>query len=147
LNERRKALRFVHSHMQSWQDGAAESLAPQILIVDDFEDALDIYGQYLTFNGFRVLTARSGAEGVALAREHRPAVIFMDVRMALMTGTEAMQILRTDPEFSATPIVALTAHALEDERDAAMAAGFDEVISKPCLPDDLLTAVHRLIFR
>jgi two-component system cell cycle response regulator DivK len=116
----------------------------QVLIVDDFDDALVIYRDYLTFKGIRVLTARSGAEAIELAREHRPDVIFLDIRMALMTGTQAMQILRRDPSFSATPIVALTAQALEEERVAAMEAGFDEVISKPCFPDDLFAAIERL---
>jgi CheY-like chemotaxis protein len=116
-----------------------------VLIVDDFDDALDIYASYLTFKGFRVITASSGAECLALAREHRPAVILLDIRMVLMTGTEAMQILRSDPTFSATPIVALTAQALEDERIAAMNAGFDDVIPKPCFPEDLAAAVQRLL--
>jgi CheY-like chemotaxis protein len=116
-----------------------------VLIVDDFDDALDIYREYLTFKGIQVITASSGAECLVLARQYQPALIFLDIRMALMSGTQAMQILRTDPRFAATPIVALTAHALDDERIAALAAGFDEVISKPCNPDVLVSAVLRLI--
>ena len=131
--------------MANADSGISEPSGPQILIVDDFNDALDMYREYLTFKGFRVLTARSGAECLAVAREQRPAVIFLDIRMSLMTGTETVQILRADPAFRATPIVALTAYALEDERVAALLAGFDEVITKPCLPDDLVAAVERLI--
>jgi CheY-like chemotaxis protein len=118
---------------------------PLVLIVDDFDDALEIYAQYLTFKGYRVLTATNGADAIVAARVHRPALIFMDLRMAVMTGTEAMLLLRSDPAFSRVPIIALTAHALEEERVEALAAGFDEVIPKPCLPDELTAAVDRLL--
>lgn len=118
---------------------------PIVLIVDDFDDALDIYQQYLTFKGYRVVTARSGAQAIDAARKDHPAVIFMDLSMAGMTGTEAMRLLRSDEAFSRVPIVALTAHALDNEKVIALNAGFDEVIPKPCLPDDLVMAVDRLL--
>jgi len=118
---------------------------PIILIVDDFDDALDIYEQYLTFKGYCVVTARSGREAIDAARTHRPAVIFMDLSMATMTGTEAMRALRSDASFSHVPIVAFTAHALQDEKQTALHAGFDEVLAKPCLPDELVAAVMRLL--
>jgi CheY-like chemotaxis protein len=119
--------------------------APLILIVDDFDDALDIYEQYLTFKGYRVVTARSGREAIEVARANLPAIILMDLSMAVMTGTEAMRILRGDSAFSDVPIVAFTAHALHDEKLAALHAGFDDVVAKPCLPDDLVAAVSRLL--
>jgi CheY-like chemotaxis protein len=119
---------------------------PLILIVDDFPDALDIYQSYLSFKGHRVITAASGAEAIALVREQRPALIFMDLQMAEMTGTTAMLQIRADAAAHANvPIIALTAHALEEQRVAALAAGFDEVIPKPCLPDQLAAAIDRLL--
>jgi two-component system cell cycle response regulator DivK len=123
----------------------AEPAPPIILIVDDFEDALVIYQQYLTFKGYHVITARSGREAIDAARKHMPAVIFMDLSMAVMTGTEAMRVLRSDAAFSHVPIVAFTAHALQDEKLTALHAGFDEVLAKPCLPDELVSAVARLL--
>jgi CheY-like chemotaxis protein len=116
-----------------------------VLIVDDFGDALDMYQEYLSFKGYQVLVARSGADAISLARSHRPALIFMDLRMPSMTGTEAMHELRADPAFANVPIIAFTAHALEDERLSALASGFDEVIAKPCNPDDLISAIERLL--
>ena len=116
-----------------------------ILIVDDFEDALEIYDQYLTFQGYRVITAASGLGAIALTLRHRPAVIFMDLQMGTMTGTQTMLALRSDPSFQIVPIVALTARALADERAEALRVGFDEVIVKPCLPDELMAAVDRLL--
>jgi len=116
-----------------------------ILLVDDFEDGLDLYREYLTYRGYRVIVARNGEEAVAQARAHSPDLIMMDIRMPLMTGTDAMRILRTDPSFRRVPIIALTAHAMEDERVVALAAGFDEVIAKPCLPDQLVLAAERIL--
>jgi CheY-like chemotaxis protein len=116
-----------------------------ILLVDDFEDGLEMYQEYLTFRGYQVVVARNGAEAIVQARLHRPEVILLDLRMSVMTGTDAMRILRSDPSFQHTPIIALTAHALEAERRDALAAGFDELITKPCLPDQLVLSVERIL--
>jgi len=116
-----------------------------ILLVDDFEDGLDLYQEYLTYRGYRVIVARNGEEAVAQARAHSPDLIMMDIRMPRMTGSDAVRILRTDPSFRRVPIIALTAHAMEDERVAALAAGFDDLIAKPCLPDQLVLAVERIL--
>lgn len=118
---------------------------PCILLVDDFEDGLDMYREYLSFRGHPVVVARNGEEAIVQARRHRPAVILMDIRMPVMTGTDAMRVLRSDPSFARVPIIALTAQALDDERRAALAAGFDELIPKPCLPDQLVFAVERIL--
>lgn len=116
-----------------------------VLIVDDFHDALEMYAEYLQFRGYRVIAATSGNAAIEAATREMPALIFMDLRMPVMDGVEVLHRLRADPAFSAVPIVALTAHALEDERTAALLNGFDEVISKPCLPDQLAAAIDRLL--
>jgi two-component system cell cycle response regulator DivK len=121
------------------------SSRPLILLVDDFDDALEIYSTYLTYHGYEVVTARNGAEAVAAARLRAPALVLMDLRMPVMDGTAALRQMRATPELAGIPVVALTAHALETERLTALAAGFDAVISKPCLPPDLLLAVQNLI--
>ena len=120
------------------------SFSPPILIVDDFDDALDMYREFLTFHGYRVLTARSAQAAIDIARSQHPAVIFMDLRMPGMTGTDALRLLRGDTTLNHVPIVAFTAHALDNERATALLDGFDEFISKPCLPDELMRAVERL---
>jgi CheY-like chemotaxis protein len=116
-----------------------------ILLVDDFEDGLAMYEEYLTYRGFHVLVARSGEEAIAQARLHRPDVILLDIRMPGMTGTQALHILRADPSFVNMPIIALTAHALDEERRLALSEGFDAVIAKPCLPDALAAAMERML--
>jgi CheY-like chemotaxis protein len=127
------------------QGSTAARHRPLILLVDDYEDALDIYGVYLQHTGFDVVFGRNGEEAVAAARAYRPDLILLDLRMPVMSGTDALHALRGDPTFASVPIVALTAHALEDERLRALAAGFNEVVTKPCLPDDLVVIVTRLL--
>jgi len=118
-----------------------------ILLVDDFIDALEMYEEYLTFRGYRVVTARSGEGAVAAAKTSAPAIILMDLRMPGMTGGEALHLIRTDPEMATVPIIALTAHAMVDERRDAMLDGFTDVIAKPCLPDELAAAIERHLAR
>ena len=119
-----------------------DRVSPLILLAEDYEDAQDIYTTYLRLHGYRVALATNGHEAIALAHAETPAMMLLDIRMPGMTGTEAMQILRTDAKFATVPMIAFTAHALEDEHAAALAAGFDQVISKPCLPDELLRSVQ-----
>ena len=118
---------------------------PLILIVDDFEDARVIYETYLTYRGYRVLTASSGHECVEIASREGPAVVFLDVRMPELTGVDTIHLLRANPAMELVPIVALTAYALDGEKHDLLAAGFDEVIAKPCLPDELEAALIRLL--
>jgi two-component system, cell cycle response regulator DivK len=121
------------------------ALPGPILLVDDFEDALEIYSTYLGSYGYRVVMARDGAEALTAAERETPGIILLDLRMPVMDGTSTLKKLRQDPRFVGVPVVALTAHALDDERAAALSAGFDLVVSKPCLPDELLRIVRRLI--
>ena len=116
-----------------------------VLLADDFDDGLDMYHEYLTYCGFDVTVARNGDEAVAKARSHRPDIILLDIRMPGLTGTDVMRVLRADPAFDEIPIVALTAHALDAERRDLLAAGFDDLIAKPCLPDELAAAVDRIV--
>jgi CheY-like chemotaxis protein len=136
---------IVHRRLNTEVHRKSMKRSAVVLLVDDFEDGLQMYGEYLTYRGFDVRVARSGDEAVSQARRHRPDVVLLDVRMPGMTGTQAMRILRADSSFRSTPIVALTAHALDEERRRALGAGFDAVITKPCLPDELVTAVERVL--
>lgn len=116
-----------------------------ILLVDDVEDALDIYSTYLSIHGYRVVTATNGREALVAAAAERPALILLDLRMPVMDGTSTLRELRQSPSLQGVPVVALTAHALREERDAAARAGFDYFVTKPCLPDELLALVVRII--
>ena len=120
--------------------------SPLVLLVDDFDDARELYADYLEFRGYRIVTASSGPEALTIARlPDRPALILMDLRMFGMSGGETMRILRGEPEFAEVPIVAFTAHALDNEREAAIFDGFDAVITKPCLPDELAALIDQYL--
>jgi len=113
-----------------------------ILLVDDFEDAREMYREYLAFVGYRVETASSGGEAIRLAKLQKPAVILMDVEMRGMSGDAALHLLRADPALADVPVIAFTAHALEHEQISHLVNGFDAVIPKPCLPDDLVAIMQ-----
>jgi two-component system cell cycle response regulator DivK len=119
--------------------------APLILVVEDFDDAREMYRDYLEFAGFRVETARDGREAIDKARALHPDLILMDLSLPGVDGWEATRLLKSDPATRHLLIVALSAHALVAEGDRARAAGCDGFIAKPCLPPDLVTEITRYL--
>ena len=103
----------------------------QILVVEDNERNLKLVRDVLQFAGYEVLSARSGEQGVALARERVPDLVLMDLLLPAMDGTEALRILRADPLTREIPVVAVTAFAMKDDRERALDAGFDSYLEKP----------------
>ena len=118
---------------------------PLILIVEDFDDARDMYRDYLEFSGFRVETARDGREALDKARALHPDLILMDLSLPGIDGWEATRILKADPATSHLMVVALSAHALVAEGERARAAGCDGFIAKPCLPPDLAAQIAEFL--
>jgi two-component system, cell cycle response regulator DivK len=102
-----------------------------ILIVDDNEQNQRLAREVLRFAGFRTLEAGGGAEGVALAAQHRPDLVLMDIRMADINGTEALRRLREDVRTAEIPVVAVTTSAMKGDRERFLAAGFDGYLRKP----------------
>ena len=117
------------------------SPSPLILVVEDFDDAREMYRDYLEFSGFRVETARDGREAIDKATKIQPDLILMDLSLPGIDGWEATRILKASAETSHLLIVALSAHALAAEGDRARAAGCDGFIAKPCLPSDLVEQI------
>jgi two-component system, cell cycle response regulator DivK len=105
---------------------------PSVLVVDDFVDGREMVAEYLAFRGFEVTEARDGVEAIELARRLQPEIVLMDLRMPGMDGWEATRRLKRDPQTRHIRVVALTAHALTPEINAARKAGCDEVVAKPC---------------
>jgi CheY-like chemotaxis protein len=118
---------------------------PLILVVDDYQDAREMYAEYLQYSGFRVAEARNGNEAVAQARSLKPDLILMDLSLPGMDGWEATRVLKADEETRHIPIVALTGHALAGASEGARKAGCDSFVTKPCLPDDLVVEVRRML--
>ena len=118
---------------------------PLILLVEDYDDAREMYRDYLEFSGFRVETARDGREALEKARALRPDLILMDLSLPGIDGWQATRTLKTDPETADLTVVALSAHALAAEGDRARDAGCDGFIAKPCLPPDLVSEIGRYL--
>jgi len=124
---------------------AAAAKGPLVLIVDDVQDNRTIYVLFLKFSGFRIAEAENGEEALRQAERLLPDVIVMDLSLPVMDGWEATRRLKRDPRTQRIPIVALTGHALPEHAQAARDAGCDLVITKPCLPDQLLEAIRRIL--
>ena len=114
-----------------------------ILIVEDNEDNLVIYSTILAYAGYRVLEARDGESGIRMAQTEHPDLILMDVSIPVIDGWEATRLLKADPATANIPIFALTAHALESDRERAKAVGCDGYLPKPAEPRAVLAAVQR----
>jgi two-component system cell cycle response regulator DivK len=119
--------------------------APLILVVDDYQDAREMYAEYLQFSGFRVAEARNGNEAVSQAFDLKPDLILMDLSLPGMDGWEATRVLKADERTRHIPVVALTGHALAGASEGAKKAGCDSFVTKPCLPDDLVVEVRRML--
>jgi two-component system cell cycle response regulator DivK len=102
-----------------------------ILIVEDNPKNLKLIRDILQFKGFATLEAETGEAGIALVREHLPALILMDIQLPEVDGCEAMRTLKADNRTQHIPIIALTALAMSGDRESLLAAGFDGYISKP----------------
>lgn len=116
-----------------------------LLLVEDNEDNRIIYSTVLRHVGYRVVEAEDGAQAIALARSERPDLILMDISIPEVDGWEATRILRGDPTTSAIPIIALTAHALADDRVRALEVGFTSYLAKPIEPRAVVAEVRRWI--
>lgn len=117
----------------------------RLLLVEDNEDNRTIYSTLLRHLGYEVIEAQNGVQAIELARSERPDLILMDISIPEMDGWEATRILRGDPVTKDVPIVALTAHALEDDRERAAEVGFSSYLAKPIEPRAVLAEVRRLI--
>jgi CheY-like chemotaxis protein len=116
-----------------------------VLLVEDNEDNRIVYSTILRYYGYRVLEAHNGVEGVSLAREARPDLILMDIGLPELDGWEATRRIKADATTRQIPVVALTAHALAEHRQQAIAAGCDGYLAKPVEPREVVAEVRRHI--
>jgi len=126
---------------------AVMSDLPLVLIVDDNERNRKLAGDVLRFAQFRTLEANTAAEGIALASEHLPDVILMDLRLPDLDGTEAARMLRSEPRTSRIPVVAVTALPLDAPDDWLFDAGFAGYVVKPIDTDEFPDVVRRFCAR
>jgi CheY-like chemotaxis protein len=117
----------------------------KILYVEDNEDNIYMLERRLKRAGFDVLIARDGAQGVAMARTELPALILMDMGLPVLDGTEATRKIKADPETKHIPVIALTANAMNGDREKAMASGCDDYDTKPVELPRLLGKIKALM--
>jgi CheY-like chemotaxis protein len=127
--------------------GFSDMSSVAVLLVEDNEDNRTIYTTILRHCGHEVAEAATGEEGIRLARELRPGVILMDVAMPGIDGWEATRRLKADPETAHIPVVALTAHAMAEDRQRAVDAGCESYLAKPVEPRKVVEEVERLLAR
>ncbi|MCC7416734.1 MAG: response regulator [Acidobacteria bacterium] len=118
---------------------------PRVLLVDDYPDAREMYSEYLQFSGFEVVEAGNGMEALQRALDSPPDIILMDLSLPVMDGWEATRRLKADPRTAQIPVVALTGHALAGISEGARKAGCDAFVTKPCLPDELVREIRRIL--
>lgn len=123
----------------------AKGERPRVLIVDDYPDAREMYAEYLQYSGFEVIEAGDGIEALERAADSAPDIILMDLSLPVMDGWEATRRLKADKATADIPIVALTGHALAGILEAAQKAGCDAFVTKPCLPEDLVKEIQKVL--
>ncbi len=122
-------------------------MAYRILVIDDDVMNLDMMSQRLRLRGYRVEGAVDGLRGLELARADPPDLILMDVSLPEMDGWEATRRLKAELATRHIPVVALTAHAMMNDRSRALQAGCDDYESKPVDFERLLAKMAKLLSR
>lgn len=117
----------------------------KILIAEDERDIRDLVAFTLRFAGHEVVAVGNGEEAVEAAQQEKPELILMDVRMPRMTGYEACEKMKADPELQVIPVVFLSAKGQESEIRTGLEAGADEYLLKPFAPAELTVRVAELL--
>ncbi len=118
---------------------------PKILLVEDNEMNRDMLSRRLVRNGFEVVIAIDGAKGVAMAGSERPDLILMDMSLPEIDGWEATRRVKADPATKSIPVIALTAHAMAEDKERSLAAGCDDFDTKPVELPRLLAKIQALL--
>ena len=117
-------------------------MTKRILLVEDTEDNRQIIRDLLTSVGYELIEAVDGEEGVALAAEHKPDLILMDIQLPTLDGYEATRRIKADPATAHIPVIAVTSYALSGDEAKTRAAGCDGYVAKPFSPKQLLAKVR-----
>ncbi len=118
---------------------------PRILLVEDNEMNRDMLSRRLAKKGFEIIIAEDGERGVAMAASETPDLILMDMSLPVLDGWEATRRIKEGDATGSIPIIALTAHAMETDREKALQAGCDDYDTKPVELPRLLEKINRLL--
>jgi len=117
-------------------------MSKRILVVEDQEDNRQILRDLLGSVGYALIETDNGETAVALAAQHKPDLILMDIQLPIMDGYEATRRIKSDPALRAIPIIVITSYALSGDEAKARAAGCDAYVTKPYSPRQLLAAIR-----
>jgi len=117
----------------------------KILIVEDNEMNRDMLSRRLERRGFTIVMAVDGQQGVDMTRSEKPDLVLMDMSLPVMDGWTATRTIKDDAELAKIPVIALTAHAMEGDREKAMAAGCDDYDTKPIELPRLLEKIGKFL--
>jgi two-component system, cell cycle response regulator DivK len=116
-----------------------------ILIIEDNEKNRKLVRDVLQAKGYKTIETETAEEGIKLAIEQLPALILMDIQLPGMDGITALKQLKTDPQTKSIPVIAITASAMTNNRQAMLAEGFDGYQSKPISVKDFLGELERVL--
>jgi two-component system, cell cycle response regulator DivK len=116
-----------------------------ILIVEDNEKNMKLVRDVLQFKGYQTLEAATGAEGLRLAREHKPDLVLMDIQLPDIDGITALGMLRADPATREMPVIAVSASVMPDEQRKISASGFNAYVTKPINVKGFIQTIERFV--
>jgi two-component system cell cycle response regulator DivK len=120
-------------------------MGKKILIVEDNELNMKLFHDLLEVHGYETLQTKDGREALALARQHRPDLILMDIQLPVFDGYEATRRIKANPETKHIPIIAVTSYALSGDESKAIAAGCNGYVAKPFSPRKILAMVQEFL--
>jgi signal transduction histidine kinase len=123
------------------------AIAPLILLVEDNEANIQTFIAYLSAYEYRMILAKNGEEGVAMAKEHQPDIILMDIQMPVMDGLQATRLIRAEPKLATVPIIALTARAMQGDQELCLEAGANQYLSKPVELEQLVGVIGQFFLK
>lgn len=121
------------------------TLRKTVMLVDDDRHSREGYQTYLSSKGFHVHACAGGVDALGLAKSSVPDLVVLDLGLPDVDGWEVARRLKGDAQTSAIPIIAFSGRSLHHEQISALRAGCDVHLTKPCAPDELLGAIHKLL--
>ena len=139
------AQRVKIAHHGPTESPEPQPMAKTVLIVEDNELNMKLFHDLLDAQGYATLQTREGLQALALAREHRPNLILMDIQLPEISGLEVTKWLKEDPDLAAIPVVAVTAFAMKGDEERIREGGCEAYISKPISVSMFLATVRQFI--
>lgn len=137
------ATKAVGRGAPSWKDAVRVMMSKTVLIVEDNELNMKLFHDLLDSQGYQTLQTREGLQALAMARQHRPDLILMDIQLPEISGLEVTKWLKEDDDLSHIPVVAVTAFAMKGDEERIREGGCEAYISKPISVVNFLDTVRR----